>query len=83
MSLFLLSSQEIDAITTQPSSEDASANPSAPASTPPKPEVNTQQPGASEGQQSTEYNTQYSLAGGKCLRITAEIKTLCKNNILA
>ncbi|XP_018519625.1 formin-binding protein 4 isoform X1 [Lates calcarifer] len=58
---------EIDAITTQPSSDDATAHPSVPTTAPPKPEVNTQQPAASEGQnqQSTEfeYNTQYSLAG--------------------
>ncbi|XP_076027087.1 formin-binding protein 4 isoform X2 [Genypterus blacodes] len=55
---------EIDAITTQPSSDDAAAT-----STPPKPDANAQQPAAREGsdQQSTaaefQYNTQYSLAG--------------------
>ncbi|KAM9854278.1 formin-binding protein 4 [Aulostomus maculatus] len=56
---------EIDAITTQPSSDDATNPPSVPANIPPKPETSAQQPGASEGQQSTEfeYNTQYSLAG--------------------
>uniref|UniRef100_A0A3Q4HZ91 Formin binding protein 4 n=1 Tax=Neolamprologus brichardi TaxID=32507 RepID=A0A3Q4HZ91_NEOBR len=56
---------EIDAITTQPSSDDAPTP--VPSATPPKPEVNTQQPAAGEGQnqQGTdfEYNTQYSLAG--------------------
>lgn len=63
--------QEIDAITTQPSSDDAPTHQSVPSATPPKPEVNTQQPAAGEGQtqQGTdfEYNTQYSLAGGNCL----------------
>ncbi|XP_028440505.1 formin-binding protein 4 isoform X1 [Perca flavescens] len=58
---------EIDAITTQPSSEDAASHPSVPTSTPPRPEVNTQQPAASEEQNqqhtSFEYNTEYSLAG--------------------
>ncbi|XP_069018024.1 formin-binding protein 4 [Embiotoca jacksoni] len=59
---------EIDAITTQPSSDDATSHPSVPNATPPKPGANTQQPGAGQGgqnQQSTdfEYNTQYSLAG--------------------
>ncbi|XP_059190949.1 formin-binding protein 4 isoform X2 [Centropristis striata] len=58
---------EIDAITTQPSSDDAASHPSVPTATPPRPEVNTQQPAASDGQnqQSTEfeYNTEYSLAG--------------------
>ncbi|KAM3870005.1 formin-binding protein 4 [Diretmus argenteus] len=60
---------EIDAITTQPSSDDPTSNPSVPATTPPRPEPNTQPPVANEGQdeQSTdaafEYNTQYSLAG--------------------
>uniref|UniRef100_A0AAX7ULH8 WW domain-containing protein n=1 Tax=Astatotilapia calliptera TaxID=8154 RepID=A0AAX7ULH8_ASTCA len=58
---------EIDAITTQPSSDDAPTHQSVPSATPPKPEVNTQQPAAGEGQnqQGTdfEYNTQYSLAG--------------------
>lgn len=58
--------QEIDAITTQPSTDDAAT------STPPRPGVNSQQPTAREGsnQQSTgadfQYNTQYSLAGGNC-----------------
>ncbi|XP_026221311.1 formin-binding protein 4 isoform X1 [Anabas testudineus] len=55
---------EIDAITTQPSSDDATSHPSGLITTPPKPEVT---PAANEGQgqQSTEfeYNTQYSLAG--------------------
>ncbi|XP_078113713.1 formin-binding protein 4 isoform X1 [Sander vitreus] len=58
---------EIDAITTQPSSEDAASHPSVPTSTPPRPEVNTQQPAANEEQNqqhtSFEYNTEYSLAG--------------------
>ncbi|XP_024909569.1 formin-binding protein 4 isoform X2 [Cynoglossus semilaevis] len=58
---------EIDAITTQPISEDAKSHPPVPTSIPPKPEGETQQPPASDGQnhQSTdfEYNTQYSLAG--------------------
>nr|XP_019957718.1 PREDICTED: formin-binding protein 4 [Paralichthys olivaceus] len=58
---------EIDAITTQPSSEDAASHPSVPTNIPPKPEADAQQPSASEGQsqQSTdfEYNTQFSLAG--------------------
>ncbi|XP_042267071.1 formin-binding protein 4 isoform X1 [Thunnus maccoyii] len=58
---------EIDAITTQPSSDDVATHPSTPASVPPKPEANTQQPATGEGQtqQSTEfeYNTQDSLAG--------------------
>ncbi|XP_028263593.1 formin-binding protein 4 isoform X2 [Parambassis ranga] len=57
---------EIDAITTQPASEDGS-HPSVPNPTSPKPAVNSQQPAAGErqNQQSTdfEYNTQYSLAG--------------------
>ncbi|XP_042352216.1 formin-binding protein 4 isoform X2 [Plectropomus leopardus] len=58
---------EIDAITTQPSSDDAASHPSVPNATPPRPEVNPQQPAASgeQSQQSTEfaYNTEYSLAG--------------------
>ncbi|XP_074490230.1 formin-binding protein 4 [Sebastes fasciatus] len=58
---------EIDAITTQPGSDDAASHPSVPTTTPPRPEVNSQQPAGSENQnqQSTEfeYNTQYSLAG--------------------
>ncbi|XP_022610038.1 formin-binding protein 4 isoform X1 [Seriola dumerili] len=58
---------EIDAITTQPSTDDVTSHPSVPTATPPRPEVNTQQPATSEeqNQQSTdfEYNTQYSLAG--------------------
>ncbi|XP_054475577.1 formin-binding protein 4 isoform X1 [Anoplopoma fimbria] len=57
---------EIDAITTQPNTDDA-AQPSVPTTTPPRPEVDTQQPAASadQNQQGTqfEYNTQYSLAG--------------------
>ncbi|KAM9352142.1 formin-binding protein 4 [Symphorus nematophorus] len=58
---------EIDAITTQPSSDDAASHSSVPTAAPPRPQVNTQQPaaGAEQNQQSTEfeYNTQYSLAG--------------------
>ncbi|XP_029008268.1 formin-binding protein 4 [Betta splendens] len=58
---------EIDAITTQPSSEDAAPHPSAVTATPPRPEANTQQSARKDGQaqQGTEfeYNTQYSLAG--------------------
>ncbi|XP_051237384.1 formin-binding protein 4 isoform X1 [Dicentrarchus labrax] len=58
---------EIDAITTQPSSDDAASHSSAPTTAPPRPEVNAQQPAASgeQSQQSTEfeYDTQYSLAG--------------------
>lgn len=65
--VFFFSPQEIDAITTQPSSDDATSHPSGLITTPPKPEVT---PAANEGQgqQSTEfeYNTQYSLAGGNC-----------------
>ncbi|KAM8751896.1 formin-binding protein 4 [Acanthopagrus schlegelii] len=55
---------EIDAITTQPGSDDAASCPSAPTTDPPRPEAH--QPAAGEGSnQSTEfeYNTQYSLAG--------------------
>ncbi|KAM3609121.1 uncharacterized protein V6R79_009953 [Siganus canaliculatus] len=58
---------EIDAITTQPSSDDTASHSSAPTAAPPRPGVNTQQAAASDdsNQQSTafEYNTQYSLAG--------------------
>lgn len=58
---------EIDAITTQPSSDDTTSHPSVVTTAPPRPEINTQQSAASEeqSQQSTEfeYNTQYSLAG--------------------
>ncbi|XP_034541676.1 formin-binding protein 4 [Notolabrus celidotus] len=58
---------EIDAITTQPSSDDTASHPSAPTTNLPKPEPDGQQPAAKEDQneQSTnfEYNTQYSLAG--------------------
>uniref|UniRef100_A0A3Q3X206 WW domain-containing protein n=1 Tax=Mola mola TaxID=94237 RepID=A0A3Q3X206_MOLML len=58
---------EIDAITTQPSSDEAASQSSLAAADPPKPEANSQQAAASEeqNQQSTEfeYNTQYSLAG--------------------
>ncbi|XP_045898941.1 formin-binding protein 4 isoform X1 [Micropterus dolomieu] len=58
---------EIDAITTQPSSDDAASHSSVPTIAPPRPDVNTQQPASGEEQnpQSTEfeYNTQYSLAG--------------------
>ncbi|XP_068578872.1 formin-binding protein 4-like isoform X1 [Cebidichthys violaceus] len=57
---------EIDAITTQPNSDDI-AQPSVPTTTPPRPEVDARQPAASadQNQQSTafEYNTQYSLSG--------------------
>ncbi|XP_075944852.1 formin-binding protein 4 isoform X1 [Anarhichas minor] len=57
---------EIDAITTQPNSDDT-AQPSVPTTTPPRPEVDARQPAASadQNQQSTEfvYNTQYSLSG--------------------
>ncbi|XP_029991759.1 formin-binding protein 4 isoform X3 [Sphaeramia orbicularis] len=58
---------EIDAITTQPSTDGAGS--SVAASTPPRPEVNTQQTAANEGQNQQvteaqfEFNTQYSLAG--------------------
>lgn len=52
--------QEIDAITTQPSSENAGS----------APEVTDQQPAADgeKSQQNSEfaYDTQYSLAGGNC-----------------
>uniref|UniRef100_UPI0037E724E4 formin-binding protein 4 isoform X2 n=1 Tax=Semicossyphus pulcher TaxID=241346 RepID=UPI0037E724E4 len=58
---------EIDAITTQPSSDDPASQPSVPTTASPRPEGDTKQPAASEdqNQQSTEfeYNTQYSLAG--------------------
>ncbi|KAK5902559.1 hypothetical protein CesoFtcFv8_007802 [Champsocephalus esox] len=58
---------EIDAITTQPNSEDATSHPSVPTTNPPRPEGNAQQPAASgeRDQQSKEfeYNTQCSLAG--------------------
>ncbi|XP_019749523.1 formin-binding protein 4 isoform X3 [Hippocampus comes] len=55
---------EIDAITTQPSSDDAAVQPATPAGSAPKPDVNNQQPGASEQQSDQlEFNTQYSLAG--------------------
>ncbi|XP_061628423.1 formin-binding protein 4 isoform X1 [Phyllopteryx taeniolatus] len=55
---------EIDAITTQPSSDDAAGQPSVPAGNSPTPEANSQQPDASEGQRAQfEFNTQYSLAG--------------------
>ncbi len=68
---FLPHSQEIDAITTQPSLDDGASHSSVPTTEPPRPEVNTQQSAASEhqNQQGTEfeYNTQYSLAGGNCL----------------
>lgn len=62
--------QEIDAITTQPSSDEAASHSSVPTTDPPGPEVNNEQPAPSNEQskQSTEfeYNTQYSLAGGLC-----------------
>ncbi|XP_041853410.1 formin-binding protein 4 [Melanotaenia boesemani] len=57
---------EIDAITTQPTTDDAAAHPSITNATPPRPEVKTQQPAADgQDQESTEfeYNTQCSLAG--------------------
>ncbi|KAJ3596587.1 hypothetical protein NHX12_002992 [Muraenolepis orangiensis] len=60
---------EIDAITTQPNSEDASPHPVAPSPTPPRPENNSQQGTPTKGQEQpcTEadfrYNTQESLAG--------------------
>ncbi|XP_035521161.1 formin-binding protein 4 isoform X2 [Morone saxatilis] len=58
---------EIDAITTQPSSDDAAPHSSVPTTAPPRPEANAQQPaaGGEQSQQSTEfeYDTQYSLAG--------------------
>ncbi|XP_062317079.1 formin-binding protein 4 isoform X2 [Osmerus eperlanus] len=60
---------EIDAITTQPGSEEPSADPQAPAPTPPRPEPKAQQPGTDSAaeQNSTgaefQYNTQCSLAG--------------------
>nr|XP_040018752.1 formin-binding protein 4 [Gasterosteus aculeatus aculeatus] len=57
---------EIDAITTQPNSEDATP-PSVPTAAPPRPDVDTRQPAASaaQNQQSAEfeYNTQCSLSG--------------------
>ncbi|XP_037111029.1 formin-binding protein 4 isoform X1 [Syngnathus acus] len=52
---------EIDAITTQPSSDDAAGQPSIPTGSAPKPDANAQQPGAKPDQ--LEFNTQYSLAG--------------------
>ncbi|XP_015237786.1 PREDICTED: formin-binding protein 4 [Cyprinodon variegatus] len=58
---------EIDAITTQPSTDDAAAPASASNAAPPRPKVKAQQPSAEDGhdQQSSEfeYNTQCSLAG--------------------
>ncbi|XP_056454572.1 formin-binding protein 4 isoform X1 [Gadus chalcogrammus] len=60
---------EIDAITTQPNSEDAPPHPVVPSPTPPRPENNVQQGVHTKGQEqpSTEadfqYNTQDSLAG--------------------
>lgn len=58
---------EIDAITTQPSSDDTASHSSVPNTVPPRPEVNAQQPAASQEQNQQgaefEYNTQYSLAG--------------------
>lgn len=61
----IITLQEIDAITTQPNSENAASNSS-------QPEVTDQQPTASgEKNQQTgfEYDTQYSLAGGNCFKI--------------
>lgn len=61
--------QEIDAITTQPVQTDdpIKDESSAPAPTPPRPEPKTeQQTYAQNGSaQEFQYNTQYSLAGGK------------------
>ncbi|XP_077372186.1 formin-binding protein 4 isoform X2 [Festucalex cinctus] len=55
---------EIDAITTQPSSDDAADQPSIPTGSAPKPDASVQQPGASVEQSAQlEFNTQYSLAG--------------------
>ncbi|XP_029909466.1 formin-binding protein 4 [Myripristis murdjan] len=61
---------EIDAITTQPSTEDPTSCPSVPATNvPPRPEAHAQQPAAGAGHEQQgaaaefEYNTQYSLAG--------------------
>ncbi|KAM4572686.1 formin-binding protein 4 isoform 2-T2 [Odontesthes bonariensis] len=58
---------EIDAITTQPSTDDVEDCPSVKNATPPRPEVKTQQPAADNGQKQEspefEYNTQDSLAG--------------------
>ncbi|XP_072241577.1 formin-binding protein 4 isoform X2 [Leuresthes tenuis] len=58
---------EIDAITTQPSTDDVEARPSITNTTPPRPEVKTQQPAVDNGQKQEsaefEYNTQDSLAG--------------------
>ncbi|RVE72242.1 hypothetical protein OJAV_G00059730 [Oryzias javanicus] len=51
---------EIDAITTQPSSEEAAAPP---ASVPPKPEAKAQPSATDDQQQNFEYDTQNSLAG--------------------
>lgn len=72
--------QEIDAITTQPSTDDAASHSSVPTTAPPRPEVNAQQPAASEeqNQQSTEfeYNTEYSLAGGNCLYLRSSVHVL-------
>lgn len=62
--------QEIDAITTQPGSDEPTADPSALAPTPPRPEPKAQQHGSDEGaeQASTraefQYDTHCSLAGG-------------------
>ncbi|XP_056137617.1 formin-binding protein 4 isoform X2 [Lampris incognitus] len=59
---------EIDAITTQPTSDEPACQPSLPTSTPPRPEPSGQQPSTEEQAQQTagtefQYNTQYSLAG--------------------
>ncbi|XP_077423844.1 formin-binding protein 4 isoform X2 [Vanacampus margaritifer] len=55
---------EIDAITTQPTSDDAADQPSVPTGSAPKPNTSAQQPGASKEQsEQLEFNTQYSLAG--------------------
>ncbi|XP_061678425.1 formin-binding protein 4 isoform X2 [Syngnathoides biaculeatus] len=55
---------EIDAITTQPSSDDTAGQPSIVAGNSPTQEANSQQPEASDGQSvQLEFNTQYSLAG--------------------
>lgn len=66
--ILFLPLQEIDAITTQPSTDEAAAPVSVSNATPPRPEVKMPQQHSQDGhdQQSTEfeYNTQYSLAGG-------------------
>lgn len=67
---FFSQTKEIDAITTQPSSDEAASHSSLPTTDPPRPEVNNQQLAASQNQNQQgaefEYNTHYSLAGGNC-----------------